>query len=56
MENLVYLGGAVVFVVLVSLVLLLRERKPTSVESDVEEFSRGLRAIAPRASRRSRRG
>ncbi|MGH9103432.1 MAG: hypothetical protein ACRDYD_10715 [Acidimicrobiales bacterium] len=48
MGNLVYLGGAIAFVVVVSLLLLLRDRHPTSVVSEVEQFSKGLEALARR--------
>jgi len=47
MSNLLYLviplGGSV----LGSLVLWARHRKPTSMESGIDEFQRGLRALAP---------
>jgi hypothetical protein len=46
-----------VLVLLVSVVMAARGRRPTSVESGVEEFSRGLRALAPEdvGSRKGRR-
>jgi uncharacterized protein (DUF58 family) len=47
MSNLLYLvialGGSVVG----SLVLWARHRKPTSMESGIDEFHKGLRALAP---------
>jgi hypothetical protein len=57
MTNLLYVAVPVLLVLLVSVVMAIRGRKPTSVESGVEEFSRGLRALAPEdvGSRRSRR-
>jgi hypothetical protein len=38
-------------VVVFSLVLVVKEHRPTSVHSDVERFSEGLRALAPRRGR-----
>ena len=47
MSNLLYLmialGGSVVG----SLILWARHRKPTSMESGIDEFHKGLRALAP---------
>ncbi len=47
MSNLLYLvialGGSVVG----SIVLWAHHRKPTSMESGIDEFERGLRALAP---------
>jgi hypothetical protein len=48
-SNLAYLGGALVMIVLLSTVLVLRQRKPKSVDANVESFNRGLRALAPSA-------
>jgi hypothetical protein len=48
-QNLVYLGGAVVLIVILSLVVTLRHRKPKSVESNMASFNKGLRALAPDA-------
>jgi hypothetical protein len=36
-------------------VILLRNRRPSSIEHSIEEFERGLRALAPEASSRRRR-
>lgn len=47
LSNLAYVAGAVVVMVVLSLVVVLRSRKPRSVEANVESFSRGLRALAP---------
>ncbi len=47
LTNLVYLAGAVVVATLVSGLYVLRHRKPTSLESGIESFSRELRALAP---------
>ena len=48
-SNLIYLvlalGGSVVG----SLVIWFRHRKPTSVESGIDQFNRGLRALDPHA-------
>jgi hypothetical protein len=55
--NLLYVAVPVILVLLVSLVIAARGRRPTSVESGVEEFSRGLQALAPEdvGSRKARR-
>jgi hypothetical protein len=34
--------------------ILLRNRRPSSMEHSIEEFERGLRALAPEASSRRR--
>ncbi|HET9691526.1 MAG TPA: hypothetical protein VFP61_10255 [Acidimicrobiales bacterium] len=47
LSNLAYLIGAVVIAVVISSVLVLRQRKPRSMEANVESFNRGLRALAP---------
>lgn len=54
-SNLMYLGGAVVLMIVLTLVVVLRQRKPKSVEANMESFNRGLRALAPtpQAPRRS---
>jgi hypothetical protein len=54
-SNLMYLGGAVVLMIVLTLVIVLRQRKPKSVEANMESFNRGLRALAPtpQAPRRS---
>ena len=56
LSNLAYLAGAVVIAILISSVLVLRQRKPRSVEANVESFHRGLRALAPTAPTADRRG
>ena len=61
MSNLLYLVIAVVLSLLGSLVLYMRARQPRSMEAGMEQFARGLRALAPepRAERdgeRSERG
>jgi hypothetical protein len=48
MGNLSYLAGAGIFVIAVTLLLLARDRRPTSVVSEVEEFNKGLQALASR--------
>ena len=47
MENLVYLVGAVVVSVMISIVIVLRNRKPTSMEAGIDAFNRELKALAP---------
>jgi hypothetical protein len=47
LTNLLYLAGAVVVATLVSALYVLRHRKPKSMESAIESFSRELRALAP---------
>ena len=47
MENLVYLAGVVIVSVLISIVIVLRNRKPTSMEASVDAFHRELKALAP---------
>lgn len=47
MINLVYLGAAVMVSLAVSLAMLLRHRRPRSVEYGMEEFARELQALAP---------
>lgn len=58
MINLVYLGAVVAVSLAVSVVMVLRHRKPRSLEYGVEEFARELQALAPGspgAGRRRRR-
>ena len=57
MENLIYLAGVVVVSALISVVIVLRNRKPTSMEHGIEAFNNELRALAPeqRSGRRDRR-
>jgi hypothetical protein len=47
MENLLWVIGAVVFSTLLICLIWLRNRKPTSMEAGIKEFSRELRALAP---------
>jgi hypothetical protein len=47
LTNLVYVVGAIVVASLVSGLYVLRRRKPKSLESGIESFSRELRALAP---------
>jgi hypothetical protein len=47
MANLLYLVGVIVFAVVVSLIIVVRNRKPTSMEAGIEAFNRELRALAP---------
>ena len=47
MSNLLYLVVALGGSVVGSLVLWARHRKPTSMESGIDEFNRGLQALAP---------
>jgi len=47
MANLPYLVGVIVFAVVVSLVIVIRNRKPTSMEAGIEAFNRELKALAP---------
>ncbi|MDQ6927704.1 MAG: hypothetical protein M3159_03470 [Actinomycetota bacterium] len=47
MTNLVYLGIAVVFSLVGCGVLWLRNRRPTTMESSIKDFSRELGALAP---------
>jgi hypothetical protein len=47
LTNLLYVAGAVVVATLVSALYVLRHRKPKSMESAIESFSRELRALAP---------
>lgn len=54
MSNLIYLGIAVLLSVAGCLVIWLRNRKPTSLESGIEEFQRELRALAPNDNRSER--
>jgi membrane protein YqaA with SNARE-associated domain len=47
MSNLLYVLAAVAGSVLGSLVLWYRNRKPKSVRAGIDEFHRGLQALAP---------
>lgn len=46
-SNVGYLVGLVVLVVIVVSIVVLRHRKPTSTEDDMDSFHRGLAALAP---------
>lgn len=54
MSNLLYLGLAIGLSIIGSLILWYRHRKPRSIESGIEDFSRELRALSPQ--RRTDRG
>jgi hypothetical protein len=47
LSNLMYLVGAVAAIVVLSLAVVLRHRRPKSVEANVKTFNRGLAALAP---------
>ncbi|TML37747.1 MAG: hypothetical protein E6G27_16735 [Actinobacteria bacterium] len=47
MGNLMYLLVAAGLSLVGSIILVLRARKPTSMEAGIQEFSRELRALAP---------
>jgi hypothetical protein len=49
-SNLMYLVVAVVAMVLISLVVVLRHRRPKSIEANMKTFNRGLRALAPESA------
>jgi hypothetical protein len=56
-QNLSYVAGAIVLIVILAIFVTLRHRKPKSVESNMASFNKGLRALAPDAEvprRRSR--
>ncbi|MCU4185106.1 hypothetical protein K6U06_12095 [Acidiferrimicrobium sp. IK] len=50
LSNLMYLIGAVLLMVVLIMIIVLRQRKPKSVEANMESFHRGLRALAPSAT------
>ncbi|HEX2040589.1 MAG TPA: hypothetical protein VHF47_12765 [Acidimicrobiales bacterium] len=52
MSNLVYLLIAIGLSVVGSIVLWYRHSKPKSLEAGIDEFDRGLRALAPDGSRK----
>jgi len=56
MSNLVYLLVAVGLSVIGSLVVYYRHRRPKSLESGIDEFSRELRALAPKRDKGADRG
>jgi hypothetical protein len=47
LTNLFYVVGAIVGATLVSALLLLRHRRPRSVDAGIENFSRELKALQP---------
>ena len=47
MENLLYLVAVIVVSVVGGLIIFLRNRKPTSMESGIDAFHRELKALAP---------
>ena len=49
LSNLIYLVGAIVLMIVITAVIVMRQRKPKSLEANVESFNRGLRALAPDA-------
>jgi hypothetical protein len=54
-QNLIYVAGALVLIVILSVFVTLRHRKPKSVESNMASFNKGLRALAPDAEPARRR-
>jgi hypothetical protein len=48
-QNLIYVAGAVLLIIVLSIIVALWHRKPKSVESNMASFNRGLRALAPGA-------
>jgi len=54
--SLLYLLIAVVLSALGSLILWLRHRRPTSLESGIDSFSRELKALAPERRDREANG
>ena len=50
MANLLYLAGVIVVSALISLVIVFRNRKPTSMEAGIDAFHRELKALAPEAT------
>ena len=47
LSNLLYVAAAIVVATLISALIALRHRRPKSLESGIESFSRELRALAP---------
>jgi hypothetical protein len=47
LSNLLYVAAAIVGATLISALIALRHRRPKSLESGIESFSRELRALAP---------
>ena len=55
MSNLIYLLVALAGSIVGSFILWFRSRKPTSVESGIDEFRRGLQALSPEGTAPSSR-
>ncbi|HLI00984.1 MAG TPA: hypothetical protein VKV06_09375 [Acidimicrobiales bacterium] len=49
LQNILYLAGAVALIIILSVAVTLRHRRPVSVESHMESFNKGLKALAPDA-------
>lgn len=49
LQNILYLAGAVALIIVLSVAVTLRHRRPVSVESHMESFNKGLKALAPDA-------
>ncbi|HEX9547903.1 MAG TPA: hypothetical protein VF942_11220 [Acidimicrobiales bacterium] len=47
LTNLLYVVGAIVVATLISALIVLRHRRPKSLEAGIESFNRELRALAP---------
>ena len=47
MANLLYVVAALAGSVVISFIIVVRNRKPTSIEAGIEAFNRELRALAP---------
>ena len=47
LTNLLYVVGAIAVATLISGLIVLRHRRPKSVEAGIESFNRELRALAP---------
>jgi hypothetical protein len=54
-SNLLYLVGALVLAGIGATIVVLRHRKPMSVEATMKTFNRGLRALAPEEQAATRR-
>lgn len=52
MSNLLYLGLAIGLSVIGGVLIYLRNRKPRSLSSGIDEFRTGLQALAPNERRR----
>lgn len=52
MSSLVYLLVALTLSIMGSLILWYRHRRPKSLESGIDEFSRELKALAPKQGQR----